>query len=313
MILALALFSCNGDDEPGTTPTADTGTVDLSVEDVFIQTLYDPIDILYVLDPTWQEGLTNTLDALEKGYEALLLADPDWRIGVLSSDTSANQYRGIIKGIHETWPPQEDAFLVAGPGPSNVREAIYTAFDERYERNAKFLREDGDLYIIVVTNKPDQTPANIISQDDFIDWLAALEHTRTVRIGALTISSPNVVNFWEDLSEQTGGTTFDVGSFRRAVETLTLDAIGQTSVFQLSAIPAEPPQEVTVVYREHPEVYAIDEGFEYIAATNTIEFIDVLPQPGAQIRVSYERIDLGTTPTTPGDSGQDTGEGSASR
>lgn len=287
MVLALALAACTNNND-STVPTADTSE-DLSVEDVFVQTLVDPIDILWVLDPTWPDGINALTDALEIGYTTLLLSDPAWRIGVMSSDAGTQQNRGAIRGVHETWPAQPDAYNVSGGGPSKVRLGIKTAFDDRWARNQEFLRPEGDLYVIVATNKPDQTTDNDLTNEAFLTWLRDLEHTQSVRIGAITVSAPNVYDHWEALANETGGAVFDVGSFDRGVETLILDAIGQKREFVLTQVPAAPPEEVTVVYRERPTIYTLNEGFEYIASTNSIRFLGEVPRVEAQIRIAYER------------------------
>ncbi|HHO49516.1 MAG TPA: hypothetical protein ENK18_01285 [Deltaproteobacteria bacterium] len=289
MVLALALAACTHEDDNPTSPTGDTGE-DLRVEDVFVQTILDPVDILWVLDPTWPDGTDALKEAMEVGYTTLLMADPSWRIGVMSSDAGTQQNRGLIRGVHETWPAQPGAYDVLGSGPSKVRLGIKTAFDDRWSRNQDFLRPEADLYIIVATNKPDQTTDNDLTNDDFLAWLRDLEHTQSTRISAITISAPNVYNHWADLAAETGGVVFSVGSFQRGIETLFLDAIGQKKEFVLSEIPAERPEEVTVVYREHPTLYTIDDDFEYIASTNSIRFLGEAPRVDAQIRIAYERL-----------------------
>ncbi len=301
MWMALLLAACSGDDEPTPTPTADTATTTAPqlVQDVFIQTIVTPLDILWVVDGTWTDGLTALDEALDDGMETLLLADPNWRMGVLAADTSSNQTRGVIRSVFESWPlpPTQDPFSVSSAGPPRVREAIWTAFEERLEKNEEFLRPEADLYVLVYTDREDQTVDDVISELDFVEWFEALELSQDKRIGVLTTSDTGPA--WRQITNTTGGTVFEAGGFKRGLETLLLDAMRQEKEFRLSRIPAAPPEEVIVVVRERGTVYEIDDDYTYLPDSNKIAFDRYVPPPGAQIRIEYYEYVEGQEPTEP--------------
>ena len=104
MVLALALVACSGDSDE-TTMSADTGTPPTSaeVEDVFVQTLLSPVDVLWVFDTNWTDGYESIVATRQDTiYETLLLHDPEWQMGFMSANWELVTQRGVIRGVHNT-------------------------------------------------------------------------------------------------------------------------------------------------------------------------------------------------------------------
>lgn len=295
MWLALALLACSGDDETTDTTTADTGVP--YVEDVFVQAVKPKVDILWLVDAAWDEELDEPV--VESAIETLLLAGTDYRMGVLDV-TETGSEKGLILKKWESWPTPAGAFsLGTAGGPPLVREAVYTALELRKEvaQNKDFRRTDAHLYLLVFTESDDASDDDPIGRRDWLDWARAL-NSDSVRLGAITTGA--AAGSWSALSEDLGepGVIFEAGSFRRGVDTLMRDAIGQRTTFALTQTPSEPPTEVVVVVRERPETFEVDDDVVYDPTANTVTFSQYVPPPGAEIRVRY-RVDapVVTTPT----------------
>jgi len=302
LTLAAVLIGCNGDKGTHTGDTAPTTTpAPVEVVDSYTQTLNSPVDILWVLDRNWTDGLS-ALDAdlLNYEFQLLLLADPSWKIGILDS-TAQGQSDGIISPQLATWPNGNPIGTKPPQGPSKIRESIHLALELRKDNqiNRDFVRPGADLYVIVFTGAEDasQDPppgtgvTSEISQKDFNTWFEGFQPSATKRLSVITTS--DATKYWGK-HLQGGGILYEVGSFRKALQTLFLDAIGQKTVFPLSQVPATPPDTVVVRYRQHDTDYVLGADYSYDPATNTIAFDKVIPPPGAIVEITYLPADEAT-------------------
>jgi hypothetical protein len=293
MAAAAGTFAACSDGDGTPTDTAPTDPGPVEVTDLLPQTVHDPVEILFVLDPGWEEGLLElTQQVLDNGFETLLLADPAWRVAMLDATASGNSF-GLLGPKFETWPFPTNVFQVPGAsGTPKVREAIYTALELRKEQesNVGFLRAESDLYILVFTNREDATD-NIddgITKRAFEDWLDGFEGSNSVRIGALTTSQRE--DYWKERAYG-GGEVFVGASIRRGLEVLLRDAIGQKTVFTLNYTPTEIPAVIDVIYRDHRTEYLVEQDYLYDPETRQISFIDVVPRVDSVVRVIYETED----------------------
>lgn len=300
MWLALALLACSGDDTTtDTTPTVDTALP--FVEDVFLQTVHPKVDILWAVDAAWDGELDDMV--VTSAMETLLLAGTDFRMGVLDTTETTNE-KGLILKKWEAWPVPAGAFsLGTAGGPPLVRESIYTALELRKDvgLNREFRRTDAHLYLLVFTEVDDGSDDDPIGRRDFLDWARAL-NSDSVRLGAITTADASTS--WSNLAEDLGdpGVIFEAGSFRKGVDTLMRDAIGQKVQFTLSQVPTDPPEELVVSVREQETVYEIEADYAYDPTANTVTFNKYVPPPGAEIRVRY-LVDEPVEPTTPEETG----------
>ncbi len=292
MWLALAVLGCNGDKtettdtDPGTPHTGRTGSGIEEVTDLFEQDLVDDVDILWVVDADWDEGMDGIDAGLDLIEETLLLNDVDWRMGVLDS-TDQNQQFGLIGTKWQAYPTPNGAFVLGFPGPeSKVYEGVYTAFELRKdnEANEEFLRSSAELYVLVVTDRNDDSRTGDLDTKDWKDWFSVLEPSNARRLGVVTVSSK--VPYWEeravDASVRTSATNLP-----KVLDEMILEAIRLETSFTLSQVPSVVPPTIEVIYKDHPTVYNLDQDYTYDAATNTITFKRVRPPDTSIVRVKY--------------------------
>jgi hypothetical protein len=285
LFLFISLVGCNGDkDETQTGETGDTGPE--TITDRFMQELVTPLDILWVLDSGWGGGMDALQDpeVIQSLHETVLTADPSWRMGVIGANASGGAF-GMIGTKWDTFPPPSNAFA-APPSSSSprVRDAVYTALELRKEQqsNAEFLRADGHLYVIVVTD--DEDASDDLPQSDFEQWFESFEGPTTRRLGAITTSDRK--DYWEGKAQD--GEVFDVGSFRQAFDNILRDAMGQRTSFTLSHTPSEPPATITMVYRENETELTLNEDYSYDPDSRRLTLEELIPPPESELVVTYE-------------------------
>jgi hypothetical protein len=296
-----ALVACSGDDTttPTTEPTTDDTGLEL-VEDVFLQELITPVDILWVVDPGWDDGMEAFAEAIENGYETLLVTDASWRFGVLDASTDpTSQGFGLIGAKFETYPPPANAFeLGTADGPPHVRDVVYAALQQRLEHqaNVEFLRPEAHLYVLAFTDEEDASAdVAVKSSAAWHAWFEALQPSESKRLGAIT--EQEVANYWN--THAVGASVFQAGSFRAGIPAQLRDAIGQRIEFTLSQVPSGPLAKVSVVYREREEIF-VEPAFTFSNTRNSISFTDYVPPPDSEIRVSYPAVPAAETATTGG-------------
>lgn len=293
IVLALGLAACTGTTTTDTDGTGDTATTittpdSFVQEDVFTQTPIDPVDFIWIIDPTWDVGYDNLENVRQTGYETLLLADSDWKMGFTSADVQNPGNRGIIRGEHQTVFPEPGTWdRPRGKDLSRPRDAAVAMFDERGEMNENFFREGAHVHLMVLTNDRDRSETSIedfqsVLQEQIDDGL-----TESVRMSAIVRGSEDLVADWRRLTDEFGGTTFVTGSWERGITELYLHGVNRRREFPLSTTPLSPPRSVTVRYREQNTVYQIGQGVEFIATRNLIRFTEEPPEVGSTVRVSY--------------------------
>lgn len=284
MFLAAAA-GCNGNkDDTKTNKPKDTGPDEIT--DSFVQSLSSPVDILWAVDGGWGEGLDALQDVeiLKDTLEIMLVSGTDWRMGVTSTNTTGGLF-GIIGTKWDTYPPPSNAFaLPPSSTPPRIRDSIYTALELRKEspQNVDFVRADAHLYVVAFTD--DQDTSEEVSEGDFEEWFDGFTPSASKRMGAIT--SGDSRDYWED--KAIGGTVADVGSFRKALESILRDAMNQRTEFTLSRIPVDPPEEITLVHREREETLEIEDDYLYDEDTQTISLLEIIPEDKDEIIVVYE-------------------------
>ncbi|MEQ1501963.1 MAG: hypothetical protein ABMB14_07015 [Myxococcota bacterium] len=284
---------CNNKDKDDTTtdgpqPT-DTGPT--AFTDRIPQELNSPIDIVWVLDNSWNDGMDAFDDpTLESTFELLLLADPDWRMGILDATATGSQF-GMLRDKFETWPIPSTAFQLPNTsGQPRMREALYTALELRRDvsQNQDFVRSDSDLYVIMYSNHEDASDDDTITRADFDTWLAAYEPSNREALGAVTTTE--TADYWRDRTLG-GGTVVTAGSFKKALESIVYAAMGQKSTFTLTHTPTEPPALAWIEYRDHHDEYVLDVDYTYDAAANAITFTEIVPRADSDVVVTYQTED----------------------
>lgn len=289
MVRALTLIALVGCAGQGTdTQTETTPVPDPYFTDTFPQTLITPIDVVWVVDPGWDEALQALDDVLmDEAFHLYLMADPSWRLGLLDASETGTKF-GMLQAILETWPRTNPINSIHGDAriAPRYREALYTAFNLRVAEgdNEDFLRSDANLYVVYMGARPDASSDENITLDAFESWFADLRPSDTKRLSILT--DPAGAPYWEP-QVYGDGALFVAGSFRDQILEVFLHSMGQRVTFELTRQAVEAPLVATVTYREQRVDYAIDRDFTYDAVTNSITFLGFIPPPDSSVEVRY--------------------------
>jgi hypothetical protein len=314
MWVVLSVLGCEGGGD-GTEDTNDGTDTDLPwIDDVIAQTTYEKVDIAWLIDPEWDEGVTHLNEVVQDGAEVLLLADADWTQGVINvSSPASGPNFGLFARRWQSYPPPPNPYTVgqAFEDPKH-RGAAYTALDLKAQvpQNEDFVRSDAHLYLIVLGDRVDATPDELITRPAFLDWLDGLP-SDSKRLGAI-VGIDEVKAYFETLSADVGpgGLVYQVGSFSQAIQDQMRTAINQRSSFPLSQIPSEPPRHVTVDVRNEETEYDLDTDYLYNAVLNEITFLEYVPPVGSQVLVRYLPVGVDTPVfTETGDTATTTTEG----
>jgi hypothetical protein len=302
-LMTMTLIGCTGTEPTGTSTTT-VPEPDPYVTDTFPQTLITPVDVVWVVDPGWDEGLQALDDALmDEAFTLYLLADPSWRLGILDASAGGTDF-GMVAAVLETWPRLNPFAALPPKGrlEPRYREAVYTAFDLRVAEgeNEDFLRSDAHLYLVYFGVQEDATSDKDLTLEAYESWLADLRPSDSKRISIITDSG--AVPYWEQ-QLYGDGNLFPVGSFRDAILATFLDSMGQRKTFTLTLPVLEPPTVATVIFRNQRTDYAIDRDYSYDPLTNAITFFEVLPPPESTVEVRYipsVQVETGTVGTPTG-------------
>jgi hypothetical protein len=314
--LTAFLAACESDGDGGDADGGDTDTDLPWITDSIAQTTLERVDIVWLVDPEWDEGVDALSDVATAGTEVLLIADTDWKQGTLNvTGGTASKDWGKFHSVWSSYPGPNNAFKVLPPGQpltdARHRDALYTALELKatIPQNEDFIRSDAHLYVIVLGDRVDQSTDTPISYADFLTWLEGLT-SDSKRLGAI-VGEDSVLDYFTSVSEDVGGGGFlyQVGSFTQAVQGQMRTAIQQRDAFPLSEIPSEPPRSVTVDVRNEETTYKIDDDYRYDAENNAIVFHEYVPPPGAHVIVRYLPVGIETPPplTETADTGGDTG------
>lgn len=286
MLVAAWWLGCSGDkdttvpDHTGT--TEDTGPE--QVTELFPQDMISPVDILWVLDGTWDftDGLSDAIDPM---WEVLLLADPSWQMGVLDATASGSRYALLTKQW-STWPPPNNAFSVSnGTLAPRFDETLYSALELRGTNvaNKDFLRSGASLYTIYVTDADEDASAtDTITRRDFLSWYEGLREDARIAV----ITDAGNQRYWKDRT--VGASTFVAGNNEKVVvRDAILEAVGLQTKFVLEHEPMEPPTTVEVIYRDHATEYELDTDYAYDPVSREIAFKKVIPPPDSVVRVRF--------------------------
>lgn len=289
MWLALAI-GCSGGDgsshSAATTPTADTGPFVQSVTDLFEQDLVNEVDILWMVDSDWDQGNDALGPGIDRIDETLLLNDVSWRMGVLDTTEGGVDW-GVIGAKWQTWPTPNNAFRFGPSGPgSRVRQTLFTTFGVKkdHPENEDFLRSSADLYVLVVTDRRDESSASGVTDAQWDEWFTTLEPSEEKRMGVVTTSSEE--KYWKKLAVD-APVRYGAG-LDKIYDEMILDAIHLKTTFQLTQTPMKPPKKVEVIYRDHPTVYRLERDYTWDSETNSFTFRTVRPPDTSIIRVTYD-------------------------
>jgi hypothetical protein len=157
-------------------------------------------------------------------------------------------------------------------------------------KNGTFMREDAKLYIICVSDEPDQSEGSLDFYVDFFSSIKGYRNTEMMKVSAISSEHPG--GRYCEMASRTGGIceSINTANWAQVLESLGIDAFSAIREFPLSR-PADPSTiTVTVEGATVPQASSPEgaNGWTYDPATNTIYFgDDVVPEKGARIEVSY--------------------------
>lgn len=247
----------------------------------------------------------------------------DYHIGVITSDMKANAESGKLQSggglpwIEPNTPNPElvfTAMAVNGTGTDGSDEehglgAIYTAIEVLGDANNNgFFRDQADLHTIVLSNEDDQSTE--ITPDEFTDWYDALRPTATVAFHSLVCTDANTPECtsigrpgrfgganYLGVTTAIGGFSHDITdpNWTGVLNALGAQAAGLSSEFFLSDLPAPGTIEVTLTQPnggsttvDEVDIDSEEPGFTYRPDRNSVLFLQLIPDPGATVSISYE-------------------------
>jgi len=304
--------------ETHTVPLFGRGTDISDQTDVFHQPDKVKSDVLWVVDcsGSMSDNQQNLADNFDVFINWALTLDVDFHLGVTTcqvdlppsySGTPAKSiYPGElveangIKVITSNTPNVVDAFtdlVILGDNCSATEAGLQGAHMALSEplvtdpsKNGTFMREDAKLYIICVSDEPDQSEGSVDFYVDFFSSIKGYRNTEMMKVSAISSEHPG--GRYCDIAGRTGGIceSINTADWALVLESLGIDAFSAIREFPLSRPADESTITVTVDGLTVPKAgsdFGAD-GWTYDPTTNTIYFgDDVVPDKGARIEVSY--------------------------
>jgi len=303
-------------------PLFGRGTDSAEQTDVFHQPDQVRADVLFVVDcsGSMSDNQNNLADNFDAFINQAITMDVDFHIGVVATEVED------MPGWTGTPPRQvTPGYLIqAGSSPKiitnatpdligaftdNVRlgddcsnheaglEGAWMALSEPLISdpavNAGFLREDAKLYIIVLSDEPDQSIGSVDFYVDFFSSIKGYRNTDMMSVSAICIDC-SAGRYW-DVTQRTGGIceSIDTADWAASLANLGIDAFSAIREFPLSRPADSSTISVTVNGTPVPQASSQGgaDGWTHYADTNTVFFgDDVVPERGDRIEVSYTAV-----------------------
>ncbi|MCB9688989.1 MAG: hypothetical protein H6735_28360 [Alphaproteobacteria bacterium] len=326
----LGLVACQEYDIVGPdVPQAVTNPVDLDnpvQEDTILQVTTPVVDVLWVVDnsSSMEDNQRKLTENFPSFMDYFLGSGLDYHIGVVSTDMyrpaqsgKLREYNGAL-WIDPDTDDAIDAFTsmgrvgIDGSGNERGRDATYTALElERELFNAGFARDDetGSIHITIISDENDHSRDDVVARDEFIAWLNALK-PEDEQVSFNSICNPpgsspidGLVNTpgtdYIAVTQEVGGILHDIreDDWVRVLEQLGVQASGLRREYFLSALPVEDTIEVLVETPTHTMLpFQMGRDYTYDDARNSIAFRTYIPEPLAQVHISYtllsEMVDI---------------------
>ena len=316
---AVLVIKADGDEEH-TVPLFGRGTTTSDQTDIFYQPDQVRSDVLFVVDCSGSMGddQQNLADNFDAFINWALTLDVDFHIGVVATEVEDNPgytgtpprqvHPGVLvntsgtpKILTSQTPNLNDAFtdnIRLGDDCSNHEaglEGAWLALSQPLvddpEANAGFLREDAKLYIIILSDEPDQSKGTPDFYVDFFRSLKGYRNTEMMTVSAICADNPPDGRYYF-VTQQTGGIFESIltADWASTLQALGFDAFAAIREFPLSR-PADAGS-LTVTVNGNPIPQASSsggaDGWTYYPDTNTIYFgDDHVPGRGDRIEVHY--------------------------
>jgi hypothetical protein len=306
-------------DETHTVPLFGRGTDISDQTDVFHQPDKVKSDVLWVVDCSGSMGdnQQNLADNFGAFIAWATTLDVDFHIAVVTTEVEPHpgytgtpprvvnpgeliEVTGRPKIITNNTPDLIDAFtdlIMVGDSCSNTEAGLQGAHMALSEplvsdpaKNLGFLREDAKLYIICVSDEPDQSQGSVDFYVDFFSSIKGYRNTEMMKVSAISSEHPG--GRYCEVANRTGGICESIytNDWNQVLANLGIDAFSAIREFPLSRPADSSTITVTVDGVTVPEASSHEgaDGWTYDPTTNTIYFgDDVVPDKGARIEVSY--------------------------
>jgi hypothetical protein len=300
-------------------PIFGRGTDTAEQTDVFHQADQVKADVLFVIDCSGSMG--DNQENLATNFSSFIAQavgmDVDFHLGVVATEVedmpgwTGTPPREVKPGhlvqagsrpkiLTNLTPDLEAAFgdnVRLGDNCSNHEaglEGAWMALSEPLvsdpNANAGFLREDAKLYLIMVSDEPDQSNGSVDFYVDFFMSIKGYRNTEMMSVSAICTSCDSD-RYW-DVTVRTGGICepIDTADWAQSLANLGIDAFSAIREFPLSR-PADAGS-ISVTVNGLPVDRASSQGsadgWSHYADSNTVYFgDDVVPDRGDRIEVSY--------------------------
>jgi len=260
-----------------------------------------PTDIMWVVDQSGSMDSDHTRLQSNFAYFITNLESytDNWQLIVANDDGGCLNTGGILTPSVPNYENYFNNAVSSGNDPNvNLVEALVkTAYHGVYntdmgECNSGFMREDAVLHVIVVSDEPEQSGNTELYAQGIMDkkFLQSGSYDM-VRISAIVGDVPNGCGdaepghgYWE-ATQMSGGLFLSIceNDWAPYMDQIAAASVIETS-FPLSYTPWEPTIQVFL-----NDVLVEGEHWDYVSATNSIEFTGTFVRPGSgdTVRVIY--------------------------
>jgi hypothetical protein len=298
---------------------------DIHQTDRIVQVTEPEVDILWMIDNSG--SMADEQDELTANFPLFMNyfvgSGLDYHVGVTSSDIDG-AYNGAngklveqmgYKYIDADNPDPVGVFVemaslgIRGSGNEKGLGAIYKCLEENRETwNEGFYRDEAAVHTIVISDEPDNTPAPVVTLDEFIDWYDSLKDEADLRTFS-SIVDMGMGGRYKTVSEQIGGIVWDVqdDDWPLVLDGLGVQAAGLKREYFLSQLPVPDTIAVSVedvggatlsferalLDQQTGEVLDIDgdglpDGeWTYDEGRNSISFLSYIPKALSTVVISY--------------------------
>ncbi len=303
--------------------------------DRVVQVTVPAVDVLWIIDNSCsmeeeQRALTQNFDSFMAYFTDSGL---DFHVGVTSTDMDHISHSGTLRvdplygGAYiDTTFSRDDAINsftqraymgVNGSATERGRDSAWSALVTKRETdNAGFFRDEASLALIVISDENDYSV--MVTIDEFASWMNNLkpepEMTTFNSIvgplgGCATAAEPG--RDYLQVTEQVGGIEWSIctNDWASLLTALGMQAAGLKREFYLSQIPVADSIAVAVTEPDGLEYDDFYEGVDwsYSRSRNSISFLQYVPEPLAEVEISYEVLESAQDASESFD-GEDTGE-----
>ena len=271
-------------------------------------------EIIWVIDnsgsmDTYQDAIIQNMQIFIDSF-VQNVQGADWRMALLSTDKSESPYIGFLPTDYlDSSSPNpvlhfNHAIKRLGTNGDAVSEQVFFPIQSALILHQDFLRENSKLFIILVSDEPEQGRGSV---NDFLDFLYALKDPESISTyGVFEMSeqgcgmTPFFGSRYEEFILRTNGLTFPIcsGDYGVGLATFGSDIAQKTSVskIQLEAAPVADTIEVVYQGNRLPKGRVENGGYwNYNSVDNAIHFHNLGFLQGfdlEKVRVNYEKARL---------------------